>query len=84
MDNDCDCDDEEFNEIVDAIEDALRSCNIATIKWILVAEKIDEDGDRRIDLYAPDDTRKWDILSLIEFIKMDMQAHTVVVRAEDG
>lgn len=65
-----------------AVSDAFAHANFMVTKWVLVAEVIDEDGERCVWADTAERQTAWDSLGLLNYATQMEQA-AAVTRSED-
>ncbi|MER5608367.1 hypothetical protein AB0F93_00225 [Micromonospora tulbaghiae] len=72
----------ELNEAVSAV---LNRHKLLTTRWVLVAEVLDEAGQRQCASFVSPDLRVWDSLGMLGFIlEREREAVHAAERHEDG
>lgn len=65
------------DDVTEALAEAFRKTGFMAVKWAVVAEVIDEDGERSLWNLAPTGQLAWDTLGLLAFANQLEQADAV-------
>lgn len=65
------------DDVTEALAEAFRKTGFMATKWAVIAEVIDENGERSLWTLAPTGQLAWDTLGLLEFARQLEQADAV-------